>query len=121
MLRIFILAVAVCLAGHAQGFAPPGSASAVPQGLQLALCGGAPRLRAGVRGLRLCKEQEAGSDAEAPQASRRALVQAAGVAVLSGLARSGRRCVCVCVCARARTFARSVLGCQSRIVGGSAD
>jgi len=89
-MRLLALLGGLCMAGPVQAFAPRG----VPASgsLQPALFRGVLRPRAGVRGLRLA------NDDYFDVANRRVLVQAAGVAVLSGLARSDRRCVC----ARAR-------------------
>jgi hypothetical protein len=100
-MRLLALLGGLCMAGPVQAFAPRG----VPASgsLQPALFRGVLRPRAGVRGLRLA------NDDYFDVANRRVLVQAAGVAVLSGLARSDRRCVCV----RARLSDRGPCGEQT--------
>ena len=82
-MRLLALLGGLCLAGPVQAFVSRGVPAA--GSLQSALYRGVPRPRAGVRGLRLAAR--AGEVAK-----RRVLVQAAGVAVLSGLARSDCRC-----------------------------
>jgi|LauGreDrversion2_3_1035106.scaffolds.fasta_scaffold260360_1 hypothetical protein len=79
-----LAALALCLTGPVQAFAPHGVPAAGT--LQAVLCRGVLRPRAGVRGLQL------GVRDDGREEKRRVIVKAAGVALLTGLARSDRRC-----------------------------